>query len=112
MIIENFLNRSFLATTPAAAPFSFGTTAAPAANIFGATTATNPSPFGATTSAAPATTSIFGTAQPSTSIFGSTTTTSPFGARPVTTQPTFGKYFFKVISKESLFLQFYKVSEQ
>jgi hypothetical protein len=62
--------------------------------MFGTPAATTTSPFGTATSTVPATTSIFGATQPTTSIFGSTATANPFGAKPVTSQSTFGKFKF------------------
>ncbi|CAF3590685.1 unnamed protein product [Rotaria sordida] len=80
----------FAASATSTPSFAFGTSTAPTTSIFGTPAATTTSPFGTATSTTPATGSIFGTTQPTTSIFGSTTATNPFGARPATTQPTFG----------------------
>ncbi|CAF1295275.1 unnamed protein product, partial [Adineta ricciae] len=79
----------FGAPATSTTPFAFNTSAAPTTSIFG-TPAATASPFGTATSTTPATTSIFGATQPATSIFGSSTTASPFGAKPATTQSTFG----------------------
>ncbi|UJR23692.1 hypothetical protein I4U23_026674 [Adineta vaga] len=80
----------FGAPAASTTPFSFSTSIAPTTSIFGTPAATTTTPFGTATSTTPATTSIFGAPQPATSIFGTTTTSSPFGAKPATTQSTFG----------------------
>ena len=88
-----FFDRCFSAAAPVTSnPFSFNAAPAQSSSMFGGATATTAAtPFGTTLSTTQAPSSIFGTTQPTSNVFGAATTGSPFGAKPVTAQPTFGK---------------------